>query len=114
MRRQRTGSPGRLVCDVVTVRTIRVAGAVAAFLLLGPGAPAAAYAQAPACAPPGLAPPTACVTDGSSTTTVAPDAPPPADPGPALWIGVVFGVSGLAGIGFACARVDEGGTGDGE
>jgi hypothetical protein len=98
------------------MRTVRSAAAAAMLALLALASPAGAQAAGPqtggppsTCPTPGLGPPTACVApdDASTSTSVAPDAPAGTDPGPALWVGVVFGVSGLAGMAFATTRVRE-------
>jgi hypothetical protein len=91
------------------MRTVRSAAAAAMLALLALASPAGAQAAGPqtggppsTCPTPGLGPPTACVAPDD-----APDAPAGTDPGPALWVGVVFGVSGLAGMAFATTRVRE-------
>jgi len=68
--------------------------------------PVPAGAQAERCAEPNLGAPGACLsTEGEGTATSLPSDTPEPDPGPPLWVGAVFGVSGLAGIAFATARV---------
>lgn len=104
------GSSGRLVCDVVPMRTSRLicaASLLFTLALLGT-APAAAAAQVERCPEQQLGPASACLApdDGVSVTTPAAGGRE-ADPGPALWIGAVFGVAGLAGIVFATARVGD-------
>ncbi|MDQ6946618.1 MAG: hypothetical protein M3256_10195 [Actinomycetota bacterium] len=83
----------------------RLVGASALLVLLT--VPSPAGAQPATCSRPGLGPPTACVDPegGSTTTSPAPGQPATHDPGAALWVGVAFGVSGLAGIVFANVRV---------
>lgn len=92
---------------MVSVRTPRLIAAVVVLAALA--APVPAYAQPDKCPQPGLGPPTACVAPdgGGSTTSVAPGAAPDAEPAPALWIGAVLGLSGLAGLAFANARVRD-------
>jgi len=92
---------------VVPVRTSRLIGAAA--LLLALARPSAAAAQPGPCPEPGLGPPTACVApgDGATTTSLAPAEAAPHRPGPALWVGAVFGVSGLVGIAFATGRLSD-------
>jgi len=96
------------------VRTGRLTGAAA--LLVTLILPVPAYAQRDGCPQPGLGPPIPCVAPGdggTTTTTPAPDQPVKADPGPALWVGAVFGLSGLAGLAYATARVREPGADEG-
>ncbi len=89
----------------------RLVGAAALLVLLAVPSPAGAQPLGGQgdCPPPGLGPPSACVARQDATTTTAPasDAPVPHEPGPALWVGVVFGVSGAAGMVLANARVRE-------
>ena len=40
-------------------------------------------------------------------TTRSVEAPAESEPGPALWVGAVFGAAGLAGIALATARVRD-------
>jgi len=97
--------PGRIVCAVITMRTCRLAGA-ALMVSLAMSSPAAA--QPAGCPQPGLGPPTACVdTDEAPVTTPAPEGPSESEPGPALWVGAVFGAAGLAGMALATARVRD-------
>lgn len=107
----RPGSTGRLVCDVVTMRTSRFTGAAAfsiTLTLLSVAPAAGVPVQVEKCPEQQLGPASACLApdDGVSVTTVAPD-DPESDPGAALWVGAAFGAAGLAGIVFATARVRD-------
>lgn len=86
------------------MRTSRLAGAA---LLITLALPLPAAAQPDECVQPELGPPVACVSpDLLPDTPVVPEEPE-RDPGPALWIGAVFGVAGLAGIVSATGRVRD-------
>ena len=105
-RRVTVRKTGRIVCAVITMRTSRLLGAAALLVILAMPSPAAA--QPAECPPPGLGPPAACVaTDEAPVTTLTPEDPADAEPGPALWVGAVFGAAGLAGIALATARVRD-------
>lgn len=96
------------------MRTSRLTVAAAALLAgLAVGSPAGAQPAGPpdTCpSTPGLGPPTACVApaSGGPSSTLARQAPTEKrDPGPALWVGAVFGVAGLGGIVFANGRIRD-------
>lgn len=94
------------------MRTSRLSGATAAALVaVAMALPAGAQPAAPpdTCpSQPGLGPPTACIApaDGPAST-LAPEAPTEKEPGPALWVGAVFGIAGLGGIVIANGRVRD-------
>jgi len=88
------------------MRTSRFTGAAVLMVGLAMSSPAAA--QPAKCPPPGLGPPTACVdTDEAPVTTQSVEDSVESEPGPALWVGAVFGAAGLAGIVLATVRVRD-------
>lgn len=99
------------------MRTFPPAGAATLLVLLalsllplGPR-PAGAQPVPPSeqCSQPALGQPSACVVpeDGGTATTVADRDPADAAPGPALWVGAAFGISGLVGIALAGVGVRD-------
>ncbi len=92
------------------MRTSRLTGAAAllATLLLAVPAGAQPAAQNERCPEEGLGPRAGClVPEDGPVSSVARDESDEDEPGPALWVGAVFGVSGLAGILFATGRIRD-------